>query len=935
MNLRSIYLCVCISLSVCTSAQKKDDAPKGMITGRIVDTVRNIQLQSATVAVYTYNDTSLLKYQLSDNEGDFRLTGLPVGTTLRIICSYTGYLNTEKVITIPDSVGNISVGVLSLHRIDNVLQTVVVRSEPPVRMNNDTLEFNAAAFKLAPNAQTEDLLRALPGITVWGDGTITFNGKPVASVLVNGKPFFGKDARIATQNLPKNIVDKIQVYQKSPNSRNEIDSLTEVNIKLKKNKGYGHFGKFSGGYGTAGRYETDASLNFFTPKTQIGFVGAHNNINKITDGVEVLVRTSTFKGIGANTEYQPNLSITGHNRFNAAGIIFQHDFIPDADFFKNNRFSANYFIRSNNRQLNKSLQTTTALGRDSNLVQQSRAESYTSNTNQQLSANYIKQKDKIKYTLYTSFIKDLSENRHQDTAQTQSSGGSLKSINNSLYYDHSNSQRFKLGGSLEKSVSGSDFYYQVSYYFKTGWDKNTLQNKTSFLSYTNANERLFFNRLYSNNFNDQEHDALIKLGDLNSLIFGPGKLWGMTIELQNKLNAIRHTENNFVQDKDSSGDSGKLNEYLTNKSHYTATSISPGLSIFKTIYKTLLNRYAKSISLKLTLQQQYVKQKNESTHDFQNFGRDFGLFLPEANIQFINKQLGEYTNSYDFTINKSADYPTADQLVPLIDSINIYYIKAGNRYLQPQQRYDASFIFNHTNEKLENAFSYGIQLKGGVATHFFADSSLTDASGRSIHYPVNRNGYRHIDISANLSKAFKFQRHQIQVILNTSGSFSRNPNYINQILNYSNNALSTVHIDLYYSLGDRFSARAGQLYSYFASTQKYLTGGNFYNSQSATILSASLNLNSKLCVSSNATYYQNASSGSNATNFCIWNASANYRFFKDNRAEIKFSILDILRQNKGIINTGYNNSITYGTVNVLQQYFMVTLSYFPRQFGKP
>ena len=35
--------------------------------------------------------------------------------------------------------------------------------------------------------------------------------KEVNNILVNGKPFFGKDGKIATQNLPAEIIDKVQV----------------------------------------------------------------------------------------------------------------------------------------------------------------------------------------------------------------------------------------------------------------------------------------------------------------------------------------------------------------------------------------------------------------------------------------------------------------------------------------------------------------------------------------------------------------------------------------------------------------------------------------------------------------------------------------------------------------------------------------------------
>ena len=89
---------------------------------------------------------------------------------------------------------------------------MVIQSEaPPVTIKNDTLEFNASSFKVRPDANVEALLKQLPGVEIDEEGKITVNGKEVNNILVNGKPFFGKDGKIATQNLPAQIISKVQV----------------------------------------------------------------------------------------------------------------------------------------------------------------------------------------------------------------------------------------------------------------------------------------------------------------------------------------------------------------------------------------------------------------------------------------------------------------------------------------------------------------------------------------------------------------------------------------------------------------------------------------------------------------------------------------------------------------------------------------------------
>src|SRR4029077_2096895 len=100
---------------------------------------------------------------------------------------------------------------------------------PPVIIKKDTIEFNASAFKTLPNALVEDLLKKLPGVFVDGDGNISVNGKTVNRILVDGKTFFGNDPKMATRNLPANIIDKVQVMNDQEELlRNGDDNINNI-----------------------------------------------------------------------------------------------------------------------------------------------------------------------------------------------------------------------------------------------------------------------------------------------------------------------------------------------------------------------------------------------------------------------------------------------------------------------------------------------------------------------------------------------------------------------------------------------------------------------------------------------------------------------------------------------------------------------------------
>ena len=178
------------------------------ITGRVIDETSN-PLQSATIYTEIPSDSSLVSYTISEKDGKFLLKGVTDAAKLNLIISYNGYTPHQQVINVQE---NINLEDIQLNLMDNTLDEVsLTASRAPITIKKDTLEFNAGSFNTRQDANLEELMKKLPGVEVDSDGNITVNGKPVSRILVNGKEFFGNDPKIATKNLPKEIIDKIQV----------------------------------------------------------------------------------------------------------------------------------------------------------------------------------------------------------------------------------------------------------------------------------------------------------------------------------------------------------------------------------------------------------------------------------------------------------------------------------------------------------------------------------------------------------------------------------------------------------------------------------------------------------------------------------------------------------------------------------------------------
>lgn len=159
------------------------------ITGKVYDKANNNPLEAATVFVKSVKDSSLVNYTISDNKGVFNLKGRTQDKQLDLFITHVGHSPYKKRINTPEK--TLDLGTIIMEMQAQELEGVTVSSDAvPVTIKKDTLEFNADAFKLRPDATVEELLKNLPGVEVDSQGNITVNGVPVNEILVNGKPFF-------------------------------------------------------------------------------------------------------------------------------------------------------------------------------------------------------------------------------------------------------------------------------------------------------------------------------------------------------------------------------------------------------------------------------------------------------------------------------------------------------------------------------------------------------------------------------------------------------------------------------------------------------------------------------------------------------------------------------------------------------------------------
>ena len=327
-------------------------AQSGNISGKVTDSSRSRVLPLATVTIFIAKDTSIVTYRLSNELGEFKIPGLPMNTGLRLMITYSGYEAYRKDFILTAAAPTIVFGDLSLVHTSKQLDEVIVISErPPVSIKNDTIEFNATAFKTLPSALLEDLLKKLPGVSVDENGDITVNGRKVNRLLVDGKRFFGDDPKMATRNLPSNLIDKIQVMDDKEeialNNDGDMSKIGKVvNITLKKSVKKAVFGRvFAGGGKDEGiandaRYEAGAIINSFRDTLQMSLIAFANNINRSSFSTRDITTLGGFARSGwgningsGNSAGQQGFTLDGFslggtgqglNRANGVGFNLNH-----------------------------------------------------------------------------------------------------------------------------------------------------------------------------------------------------------------------------------------------------------------------------------------------------------------------------------------------------------------------------------------------------------------------------------------------------------------------------------------------------------------------------------------------------------------------------------------------------------------------------------
>jgi len=278
------------------------------ITGHVQDSL-SVPISYASVVATSCQDDQVLAFTNTDEKGRFQLT------VVKTDCD--SFTLTARSIGYRSVSFRLAMGAQSTERdfilASKVLEEVMVRGKtPPVIARNDTTEYNAASFSDSTEVSVEDLLKKIPGVRVAENGLITYNGKNVERVMIEGDDLFSQNYTLATRNIRADMISKVQVidrFQENPLMKGiqESDRMV-MNLKIKPERKRTLSGNVELGSGYGDEWKGRAHTNLFSlsRKDKIYLIG---NVNNSGDNVLSDVEWTAgggFQGLGKQQTLQSN-----------------------------------------------------------------------------------------------------------------------------------------------------------------------------------------------------------------------------------------------------------------------------------------------------------------------------------------------------------------------------------------------------------------------------------------------------------------------------------------------------------------------------------------------------------------------------------------------------------------------------------------------------
>jgi len=876
------------------------------IRGTVRDSISEAVMEEATISCWRSKGDHPI-HTLRSNKNGFLLHVYQAGK-YQIIATYLGYLPDTVSVVISEKDTSVIAVNFRMQRSSKPLMEVIVRANiPPVIVKSDTIGFNAAAYPTRPYATVEDLLKKLPGIAVDRDGNVTMQGKKIDKILVDGKEFFLGDIKTATQNLPAEIVAQVEAFD----TQTEQGKLTGIrdntggktlNIKLKKDRKNGYFGKLYVGGGNGSSYAAGGTAASLGGDRQIFINGETNNINNQFNGTENNIGPT---GSGIQTITNVNLNYRDKLSKNITGIV-------NAGFYRNHGSQ----VQSSSRQ--------TFLG-DSSLIESRLSNSSNFNKSGRIDVRLEYQIDSLRtLNLQSNWSPQSGDNTSSDTVgivtqlgqgdtarSWRSSQGQTRNTSKTNGYTYSNNldyrQRFfkkgrsfyvGLNQSSRKQEQPAGLYSLVNAFDSLGGlTQHTLRDQRS--SQTSNGDNFAVRLSYTE-----------PLSPHHILDFG--------------YHINTNTSHNDKESFDYDSVTGKYDvpDTLTTNRFFNRTTVqnfNAGFNMDDTKF-----RYQLGLAVQLTA----LDNQNYSLHA--HIVQHFTNWFPRASLIWTLAQGRMMRLGYSgYSVT-----PSIDQLQPLPDLTNPFLVRVGNPDLHQSFQHNMEMEFSSFNTK--SLQSWQMNFQGGFVQDAITASTVLLTGGVQQLKYVNISG--NYNFSSNLTYGFPLWSRQGNGSIGLHGQFSHQNGFLNGQRNNTDASYAGGIFKLNYHPSEMLFVDINAMLDYNANAYSLNANQNTRTWIQNYTLNFSYQFPWTITVSSFYNWQQTGSQGSlPARAISYWNAAAYKSVFRNHSGQIRLSVFNILN-GSGNVSQGIGpNFIETSRSNLIGRLWLLSMVWNFRKFpgGKP
>ena len=211
-------------------------AQKGGVRGKVVDARSGENIEYATVALLSPQDSSLKAGTVTEANGSFQLEA-PYGRYLLRI-TFVGYEPQyyKDAVVISADHQSVNLGKVSINPQATVLEAVEISAERSmVEYQLDKRVVNVDKNIVAGGGTATDVLEQVPSVAIDNDGNVTLRGSTNVKVLVNGRPseLLASDLATLLEQIPASTVENVEVIT-NPSAKYDPEGMSGIiNIKLK------------------------------------------------------------------------------------------------------------------------------------------------------------------------------------------------------------------------------------------------------------------------------------------------------------------------------------------------------------------------------------------------------------------------------------------------------------------------------------------------------------------------------------------------------------------------------------------------------------------------------------------------------------------------------------------------------------------------------